>query len=159
QPVRPAFVIGGFQVEQEGIARAFQEFTVIAEGSFHRRVRPETFVPVVVVLVGLPAIPAGAAFDPKMIIAFPGQPAVSVARFQNTLRQGYARRSAPFPPPPGCCKSGCILRYSACAEGLPERQAAPRDVPSGIRQVPGGRVPWWLPTSFWIRRRPGTGKG
>src|SRR5690606_9174130 len=70
------------------------EFTVIAEGSFHRRVRPETFVPVVVVLVGLPAIPAGAAFDPKMIIAFPGQPAVSVARFQNTLRQGYAGRNA-----------------------------------------------------------------
>ena len=91
--MRPALVIGDLKVEQELVPVAGgQEQGVVAVRLFCFPVFAETLVRGVVILViGGPGPPL-VAFDPEMIIGFPGQRAVSSVRLQDAMRQGNACR-------------------------------------------------------------------
>ena len=53
---------------------------------------PETFIPPVIVMIDLPALPTVVTFYAKMVVPFSCQCAVAVIGFKHTLGQGNACR-------------------------------------------------------------------
>src|SRR5690606_19348859 len=90
EAVGPGFVTRELQLEKKKIALTFEEFRMVAIRIVCRAVNPKTFVPAIVVLVGLAAFPVGSAFYAKVVVGLTGQTAVAIARFQNALGQGNA---------------------------------------------------------------------